>query len=232
MTAIHSHLERPEWRWSKCHRPCQHRPLSKTRCGDPDVTGWGTPTLSKLVLHKPMAVPKFWETARLGMNHVEFSYLQKNGWVASYAWTSWSQKVMGFFKLFFPRFWTAAVGGFPRGSIHFQGWSRSSLGSGALQDPTHCRETRLWLLRWLQQLDLWPSCEPSNSLRLIFLSWLVVLIYLLPGMTIPSDQTLRMSGWSSDKKSWCCAHETRGCPGRIPWHGQGVAGNRQDAGRF
>ena len=115
MTAIHSHLERPEWRWSKCHRPCQHRPLSKTRCGDPDVTdGWGTPTSSKLVLHKPMAVPKFWETARLGMNHVEFSYLQKNGWVASYAWTSWSQKVMAFFKLFFARFWTAAVGGFPR----------------------------------------------------------------------------------------------------------------------
>ena len=50
MTAIHSHLERPEWRWSKCHRPCQHRPLSKTRCGDPDVTdGWGTPTSSKLL---------------------------------------------------------------------------------------------------------------------------------------------------------------------------------------
>ncbi|CAL1161428.1 unnamed protein product [Cladocopium goreaui] len=27
-----------------------------------------------------------------------------------------------------------------------------------------------------------------------------------------------MSGWSSDKKSWCCAHETRGCPGDQSGH--------------
>ena len=25
----------------------------------------------------------------------------------------------------------------------------------------------------------------------------------------------RHSGWSSDKKSWCCAHEQRGCPGEM-----------------
>lgn len=62
----------------------------------------GGPQISSklVVLHKPMTgVSEFGEKNRLGTNHVEPSYLENNGWVASYAWTLESESD-GFFQSF------------------------------------------------------------------------------------------------------------------------------------
>ena len=75
---------------------------------------------------------------------------------------------------------------------------------GDLQDSACEDAAHLWLRCRLQQLLLiWKSPEGF------------IAIPALSKIQLDAFTWLRQQGWSHAKKSWCCSHKNKGCPGRI-----------------